>query len=182
MEVAMRMVGLLIGALLLVAASPALGARDAVKDANGKPLAVVVDCNSCKAGGEKCFGGVDEGFNEGSRCGQCLIKANFGKSIFLPSDLMILGKLKDENGNPVTGKFVRIFLPNTWTVRTRTTDQGTFILRLGPSGKRESKKPLSLDLGERRMNKDSKTGTYALFLLPEEYKSCPAEAEPAKKP
>jgi hypothetical protein len=178
----MRMVGLLVAALLLVAATPALGARDTLKDADGKTLAVVLDCNSCKAGGEKCFGGVEDGFHEGSRCGQCLIKANFGKGILLPSDVMILGKLKDENGNPVTGKFVRVFLPNTWSVRTRTTEKGTFILRLGPSGRRQSKKPLSLDLGERRMSKDNKAGTYGLFMLPEDYKPCAAEAESSKKP
>jgi hypothetical protein len=177
----MRMVGLLIGALLLVTASPSPGARDALKDTDGKTLAVVLDCSSCKAGGEKCFGGLEDGYHDGSRCGQCLIKANYGKGILLPSDVMIFGNLKDEDGKPVTGKFVRLFLPNTWSVRTRTTDKGTFVLRLGPSGKRQSKKPLSLDLGERKVSKDSKAGTYVLFMLPEDYKPCAAEAASSKK-
>lgn len=178
----MRMVGLLMVALLPAVASSALGARDALKGPDGKTLAVVLDCNSCKAGGDKCFGGLEDGFHEGSRCGQCLIKANYGKGIPLASDVIILGKLKDEDGNPVTGKFVRLFLPNTWSVRTRTSDKGTFILRLGPSGRRQSKKPLSLDLGERRIGKDSKAGTYVLFMLPEDYKPCAPEAESSKKP
>jgi hypothetical protein len=178
----MRMVVLLTGALLLAAATPALGARDALKDASGKTLAFIVDCNSCKGSGEKCVGGLEEGFHDGSRCGQCLLKANYGKGIPLPSDVMILGTLKDEDGKPVTGKFVRLLLPNTWSVRTRTTDTGSFILRLGPSGRRENKKALSLNLGERRMSKESKTGTYALFMLPEDYKPCAVEAESSKKP
>ena len=50
-----------------------------------------------------------------------------------------MGHLKDENGQPLKGNFVRLYLPNTWTVRTRTDDDGLFRLLLGATAERKGK-------------------------------------------
>lgn len=166
----------------LTAGSPANAVEDLVQDPDGKTLAVVVDCSSCKdATGKDCNSGVDAGFSDAKPCGKCLIDANFPTRIEYPYDLQFFGRLKDENGEPQKGKFVRLFLPNTWTVRTRTFDDGLFRLLLGATAERKGK-PLVIKLGDRVMRKDSKSGEYALYMLPPNYKPCPPSGTSADKP
>lgn len=170
----MRLTGLLL--LTLACATPALGASDLVKDPDGNTLAVVIDCNSCTDGkGKSCTGGVESGFFEGKPCGKCLLEANFPTRIPYPYDLQFIGTLKDENGEPLKGRFVRLYLPNTWTVRTRTLDDGLFRLLLGATVERKGK-GLVIKLGDRMMRKDSASAEYALFMLPPDYKPCTADA------
>jgi hypothetical protein len=168
----MRLTGL--GVLLIVAcALPAHAASDLVKDADGNTLAVVIDCNSCAdpAKGKNCESGVENGFYAGKPCGKCLLDANFPTRIPYAYDLQFIGTLKDETGQPLKGKFVRMYLPNTWTVRTRTLDDGLFRLLLGATVERKGK-GLVIQLGDRVMPKDSKSPEYALFMLPPDYKQC----------
>ena len=87
-----------------------------------------------------------------------------------------MGYLKDENGQPLKGKFVRLYLPNTWTVRTRTGDDGLFRLLLGATVERKGK-GLVIKLGDRVMPKDSKAAEYALFMLPRELQTLQRRAE-----
>lgn len=159
--------------LVLAAARPVHAASDVVKDPDGNTLAVVVDCNTCAdpAKGKSCEGGAEAGFNDGKPCGKCLLDANFPIRIPYGYDLQFLGYLKDENGQPLKGKFVRLYLPNTWTVRTRTLDDGMFRLLLGATAERKGK-GLVIKLGDRTMRKDSKAAEYALFMLPPDYKQC----------
>ncbi|MGD9762721.1 MAG: hypothetical protein AB7V27_03290 [Candidatus Binatia bacterium] len=174
----------LIGALFisLAVALPASAAEDLVKDPDGKTLAIVVDCNSCKDGKDKeCSTGVDAGFHDAKPCGKCLIDANFPTRIEYPYDLQFMGYLRDEKGEPLKGKFVRLYLPNTWTVRTRTLDDGMFRLLLGATAERKGK-PLAIKLGDRVMPKDSKAAEYALYMLPPNYKPCQANGGTAGKP
>jgi hypothetical protein len=180
----MRVTGALFVALTV--AELMLGVRvsaveDLVKDPDGKTLAVVLDCSSCKDGASKeCDNGVAAGFSSSKPCGKCLIDANFPTRIEYPYDLQFVGHLKDEKGEPQKGKFVRLYLPNTWTVRTRTLDDGLFRLLLGATAERKGK-ALVIKLGDRMMRKDSKSGEYALYMLPPDYKPCPA-SEGADKP
>ena len=163
--------------LVPVAVGLALAAHAAepvqVKDPDGNVLAVVVDCNSCQdaAKGKNCESGVEIGFNNGKACGKCLLDANFPTRIPYAYDLQFVGYLKDENGQPLKGKFVRLYLPNTWTVRTRTGDDGVFRLLLGATLDRKGK-GVVIELGDRKMNKDSKLPEYSLFMLPPDYKPC----------
>lgn len=159
--------------LLLGLGLPAHATLDLVKDPDGKTLAVVIDCNSCQdpAKGTDCATGAENGFFEGKPCGKCLLDANFPTRIPYPYDLQFLGNLKDETGQPLKGRFVRLYLPNTWTVRTRTTDDGLFRLLLGATAERKGK-GLVIKLGDRTMPKDSKAAEYALFMLPPDYKPC----------
>ena len=171
----MRSMGMLVlGSVVVAFALTAHAAEPVqVKDPDGNVLAVVIDCNSCQdpAKGKNCETGVDVGFSNGKACGKCLLDANFPTRIPYAYDLQFVGYLKDENGQPLKGKFVRLFLPNTWTVRTRTGDDGIFRLLLGATLDRKGK-GLVIELGDRRMNKDSKLAEYALFMLPPDYKQC----------
>jgi hypothetical protein len=157
----------------VIGAWPAAASQDAVKDPEGNTLAVVIDCNSCEDSktAKGCETGVDKGFNDAKPCGKCLLDANFPTRIPYPYDLQFSGHLKDENGQALKGKFVRLYLPNTWTVRTRTLDDGTFRLLLGATAERKGK-GLHINLGDRVMRSDTKTSEYALFMLPENYKPC----------
>ena len=168
----MRSIGVVVF-LSLAYALPAHAASDLVKDPDGKTLAVVIDCNSCQdsAKGKNCQTGADAGYSDGKACGKCLLDANFPTRIPYGYDLQFLGYLKDENGQPLKGKFVRLYLPNTWTVRTRTLDDGLFRLLLGATAERKGK-GLVIKLGDRTMRKDSKASEYALFMLPPDYKPC----------
>jgi hypothetical protein len=167
----MWMMGLLVLALALP--QTAAAAVDVLKDPEGKTIALVLDCNSCKGNpkGDGCSAGMEEGFHDGVPCGQCLMKSNHPTRIPYAHDLMILGTLKDEHGQPLGGQFVKLFLPNTWTVRTRTANDGLFRLVLGATVERKGK-PIVLELGTRTMRKDSKADHYALFMVPENYKPC----------
>jgi hypothetical protein len=161
-------------ALLMVGlALPAYASSIPVNDPDGKTLAVVLDCNSCQdpATGKNCTTGVESGFHDGKPCGKCLLDANFPTRIPYPYDLQFLGYLKDETGQPLKGRFVRMFLPNTWTVRTRTVDDGLFRLLLGATAERKGK-GLVVKLGDHTMLKDSTAPEYALYMLPPDYKPC----------
>ena len=152
----------------------ALAKSQVLKDPEGKNIAVVMNCNSCKGEkGAQCLTGVDDGFDGDAACGQCGLKANFGTRISYAYDVLIMGYLKDEKGEPVRGRFVKLFLPNTWTVRTRTGDDGLFRLLLGATVERKGK-PITLQLGDLKTQKDSKAEYYALFMLPENHKPCAA--------
>ncbi|MBX3023476.1 hypothetical protein KF840_01060 [bacterium] len=179
----MRLMGVLV--LMLVSlVAPAGATTDLVKDPDGKTLAVIVDCNSCQnpaSKGAKCETGAENGFNDGKPCGKCLLDANYPTRIPYAYDLQFTGHLKDENGEPLKGKFVRLYLPNTWTVRTRTTDDGTFRLLLGATVERKGKAQI-INLGDRVMPKDSKAAEYALFMLPENYKPCGGATPKAEPP
>jgi hypothetical protein len=162
-----------LGLLVFAFAMPALGASDLVKDPEGNTLAVVVDCNSCQdsAKGKSCYTGTENGFADGKACGKCLLDANFPTRIPYAYDIQFSGVLKDESGQPLKGKFVRLYLPNTWTVRTRTGDDGVFRLLLGATADRKGK-GLLIKLGDRTVPKDNKSAEYALFMLPPQYKPC----------
>jgi len=167
----MRMVRLLVF-LFLVPVAAAAGQNE-VKDKDGKTWALILDCASCKSGsGSECATGVEKGFHNKAKCGNCLLEANFGTRIGYPYDLHIIGTLKDENGKPLKNRFVKLFLPNTWTVRTRTNEDGTFRLLLGATLERKSEKPLLVDIGDRTMQSKSDAENYALFLMEPKYKPC----------
>jgi len=148
-------------------------AKDVVKDPGGNTIAVILDCNSCKEPkkGKACETGAEEGYLDGTGCGKCLMDSNYGTRIPYAYDIHFAGRLVDENGKPLSGKFVRIFLPNTWSVRTRTGDDGTYRLMLGATLERKGP-AITVDLGTRTMKKDSKAPYYSLFMLPEVYKPC----------
>lgn len=169
----MWVMGLLAG-LFLMLGHPAMAAQDALKDPDGKTLAVLVDCSTCAAAkkGARCETGTGSGYQDGAPCGQCLMTANSRVRIPVAYDVTITGHLKDEKGQPVKGKFVKLYTP-TFGVRTRTTDEGQFFLRLGASEERKGTKPILQDLGTRVMRSDSKATEYALFMLPETHKPCP---------
>lgn len=181
--------------------SPVLGRQDAVKAPDGKQVAVLLDCSSCrdaKAKGKECESGVDSGFHAGVGCGQCLLKANYGHGIATQYPLHFYGHLNGADGKPLEGKFVRLFMPNTWSIRTRTGKDGLFVMRMGatlppePSAaapakvkvKKEKKakvpklggaKPrprIVMDLGTRVMTEANESGSYSLFLMPSSYKPC----------
>jgi len=171
----MRSIGGFVG-LVIALAVPAAATSTKVPDPEGKPLAVVIDCNSCQdpAKGKNCETGVTDGFHDGKQCGKCLLDANFPTRIPYPYDLQFIGYLKDEKGEPLKGKFVRLYLPNTWTVRTRTLDDGMFRLLLGATTERKGK-GLVIKLGDHTMRSDSKAGEYSLYMLPPQYKPCAAK-------
>lgn len=161
-----------------------------IKDPDGgAPIAVVTVCNDCQSGeGKSCYSGAEEGWLSGKPCGKCLINSNFGVLLKYPYDLHITGKLTDPDGTPRKGRLVQVFLPSGWTVRARTSDQGSFRLMLGATANRKGKQPLVTDLGTRIDTEKGKDPYYALFLLPVSYKPCAAgamtapEAKPQKAP
>jgi hypothetical protein len=167
----MRMVWLL--ALSVLVPQVALAGQNEVKDKDGTTWAVILDCSSCKSGnGSECVTGVEKGFHDKAKCGACLLESNFGTRIGYPYDLHVVGKLKDEKGEPLKNKFVKLFLPNTWTVRTRTSEDGTFRLLLGATLERKGDKPLLVDIGEHTMRSNSTAENYALFMMEPKYKPC----------
>lgn len=171
----MRTLSAFVLVFLLTGTPPVLGVQNVLKDRDGKTLAVILDCSSCGKRGDRCEGGVENGFHDGSRCGRCLLEANYGRRPAIPYDVRILGRLKDEKGEPMMGKFVRLSLPNKWSIRTRTREGGVFVFRMGPTVERKGKEPLVLDLGERKTRRDSNSTTYFFFMLPEDYKPCGSE-------
>jgi hypothetical protein len=159
---------------LLLLPNLTLAAKDPIKDpASGKAIAYVLDCNTCKSPekGADCDSGAAKGFSGGAECGECLMVSNFGHRIGYPFDMQITGKLFDENGKPLGGKFVKLYMPNTWTVRTRTLDDGSFRLVLGATLPKQGKLQV-VDLGKRTMRKNSTAKEYAIYMLPEGYKPC----------
>jgi len=170
----MRVIFILAFVLSLVVAVPTYGTQDVLKGPDGETIALVLDCNSCQELKEDagCEGGAENGFRDGVPCGRCLMDANYGTHIPIAYDSRVTGRLKDENGKPVSKKYVRIFLPNTWSIRSRTADDGSFSLRLGATVPRKGKKPIVLDIGDRTVRGDSKAATYVFFMLPSKYEPC----------
>ena len=155
-----------------------------VKDADGNSFGVLVVCNDCQsaaAGSKKgCDGGAEEGWLDGRPCGKCLLTANYAAQLQYPYDLHVTGKLTNDEGQPVKDRFVKLFMANGWTVRTKTSDQGMFRLTLGATQERKAKQPLVVDLGVRVDSVKGSDPHYAIFLLPESYKPCTPEAGPAR--
>jgi hypothetical protein len=167
---------LVIVMLMSAWSSVAMATQDSLKDPEGKTLAVILDCNKCQQpkAGKQCETGVLDGFHDGKPCGECLLTSNHGFRIPYAQDLIITGTLHDEDGKPLKGRYVKVFLPNTWSVRTKTVDNGIFRLVLGATLDRKGK-PIVHQLGVRTMRKDSKAENYALYMLPEGYKACEAK-------
>jgi len=170
--------------LSAVAADAKIAVQDAakVKESDGTVYAVVVDCPQP----DPTYGGSEDSTIGTDRCGQCLIEANWGQPMKYPYDLHIRGTLVDEAGKPLKGKMLQFFLPNGWTVKTRTADNGYFRILLGATAERKSKEPLMTDIGTKKMRNDNKAAYYAMFLLPDNFKPCAEkgkqkEAAPKKK-
>jgi hypothetical protein len=172
-----------------LAAGPAVRAEDGkdvfpIKSSDGETLAVLVQCNNCStrsAGSKKCHTGVEEGYLNGQACGKCMITENFGARLAYPFDLHLIGKLVDAQGQPIKDRFVKVFMANGWNIRTRTSDAGTYRLMLGATVERKSTTPLVIDLGTRVDSPQENKEFYAMFLLPNDYKPCPAAHPEPKK-
>ena len=168
----------------------AAGQVQPVKDPDGNTLAVVVSCDSCKTGSEatgtSCASGAEEGWLDGKPCGKCMLGANAQQPFTYAYDIHIVGKLVDEAGNPIKERFVKMFTPLGWSMRSRTADDGTFHFIMGATAERKSQSPVLSDVGA---HADTAKGTpyYTFFLLPESYQQCsaapaaPAPKNPAKK-
>ncbi len=156
---------------LFFAAVTAGATEQKIVDADGKVIGIVLDCNSCKNGkGDDCVGGVTDGYHDGKRCGQCLIESNFGVKLLYATDLELTGSMLSTSDQPLVEQFVRLYLPNAWTVRTRTHEKGEYRLMLGATLDRNGQ-PLKIALGTRRLPKLTEKD-YALYMLPEGYKPC----------
>jgi hypothetical protein len=173
-----RIVGLSI--IAVTAATQVMAAENMqpIKDPDGNSLGVVVICTSCRSSDSSakgCHTGVQQGWLSGKPCGKCMLAENAGQTPRYAYDLHFTGKLVDDAGAPRKERFVRVFLPNGWTVRSRTAADGSFRLMLGATESRKSKNPVVVDLGTRV---DAKQGTddYSLYFLAESYKACPPEA------
>jgi hypothetical protein len=145
-----------------------------IKDPDGNTVGLLVICSSCQSSGgspKQCQTGVQEGWLDGKPCGKCMLVANAGQMLHHAYDLHFTGKLVDSAGSPRKDRFVRLFLPNGWSVRTRTGDGGAFRLMLGATESRKSKKAAVVDLGTRV---DERPGTedYSVYALPQPYKPC----------
>lgn len=175
----MRFVALV--SLALLASGPVQAVERPLKDPEGNLLGLIVECSSCREGsGKTCDMGVMDGFHKGVRCGQCLLESNFGVTVASHYDIRLTGRLLDETGKPLSGKFVQLRMPNTWGVKARTTEQGEFMIRLGATRGRKSSTPAALDLGELTMKQGGKDSMYNMFLLPPDYKPCTAGAKGGK--
>ncbi len=171
----MRLI-LAISAILAVSCTVVAAAEQKIVDSKGKTIGVILDCNSCEdpSSGESCASGVQEGFHDGQPCGKCLLTANFGTKILYPYDLHMTGTLQQPDGKPLGDEFIRLFLPNTWTVRTRSMENGFYRLVLGATQDRQGE-TLKIDLGTRSRAKVEEVSDYALFMLPENYTPCSEE-------
>ena len=184
---------MMVVALAFVTAGPAVQAETApevqpIKGPDGATLAVLLQCNSCAsaAAGKKCHTGAEEGYLDGKPCGKCMITENYGAAFAYPYDLHFTGRLVDAEGQPVKDRFVKVFMANGWSIRTRTTAEGTYRLMLGATAERKTGNPLVVDLGTRTDAPKDNKDYYALFLLQDGYKACSAsaaksEAKPAAK-
>lgn len=180
-----------VGMSLVVAAmatqAHAAGQVQPIKDPNGNTLAVVVTCNTCKTESEgkraQCASGAEEGWLDEQPCGKCMLGANAQQPFTFGYDIHVIGKLVDGEGNPLKDRFVKMFTPAGWSMRSRTVEDGTFHFIMGATGERKSQSPVLTDVGA---HTDTAKGTpyYAFFLLPQSYQQCPAApaGAAAKKP
>jgi hypothetical protein len=170
--------------LVSLVAVAAQAKQDLIKDPKGKTLAIIQDCSSCKdEKGKDCMAGKEAGYSGGADCGQCLLEANFGTRIGYPYDIHIVGKVMDETGKPLGSRFVQVSMPNTWRIRTRTMDDGSFRLMLGATLPKEKASDLIVvDLGTRTMASTSeKSSQYSFFMLQDGHKPCAKDANAKAK-
>jgi len=147
-----------------------------VADPSGALVAKIVVCNDCKNGKatatEPCDFGASDGWRDGKPCGTCFLQANWGLPIEYAYDLHVAGKLVDAKGEPVVGRFVKMAMPNGWSVRTRTLDDGTFRMMLGATLERKDTKPITAEIGTWVDSIAGEDPHFALYLLPVDYKAC----------
>jgi hypothetical protein len=169
-------------ALLLAAAAEAGSQSDVmeVKSEDGRIFGVILLCNDCRTPDAKgpCHTGAEDGWLNGKPCGKCLLESNHEIVLKYPFDIHVVGKLVDAAGKPVKERFIKMFLPNGWGVRTRTMEDGSFRLMLGATADRESKQPLITDVGTRVDSEKGADPHYALFFMPQQYAPCAAAGQP----
>lgn len=182
----MAVLSIVIGNTALQAAAMSGAGETAVKGEEGQTFAVVVVCNDCQSasgkGKKRCGSGGEQGWLNGQPCGKCLVQSNYGTMLRHPYDIHITGTLVDAAGQPVKNRFVKLFLPNDWTVKSKTSDQGMFRLRLGATVERKSNQPLVTDLGKLVDPRTGDDQQFAIYLMPPSYKPCGPASAPASKP
>ncbi|HXQ21222.1 MAG TPA: hypothetical protein VN812_06070 [Candidatus Acidoferrales bacterium] len=169
-------VGTLLAAVATRATPPP--SEQPIKDPDGNTLAVAVMCNECPqpdaTTGKVCQSGMLTGWLKGKPCGPCLTDLNTEPVLKYPYDLHITGKLTDAKGQPLKGEFVKLLTPFGWSVRSVTSEQGTFRLTVGATLQpRKSRKPVITDIGTQVSSPKGKMGSFAIYLLPASYKECP---------
>jgi hypothetical protein len=172
------MVGLNILALTVASRVIAAENTQLIKDPDGNTVGLLVICSSCQSSdgsAKHCSTGVQQGWLNGKPCGKCMLVENAGRGLRHAYDLHFAGRLVDSAGTPRKQRFVRLLLPNSWSVRTRTGDDGAFLLMLGATETRKSKTPVVVDLGT-RVDANPGTEDYSFYVLPESYKPCPPKA------
>lgn len=172
---------LALGAAAIASAAQATPVEVPLKDENGKVLAVAVVCSECKAGeqdSKKCYDGATKGWLGDKPCGDCLLESNWGVLIRYPRDLSVIGRLVKEDGQPASKHYIKMFLPNGWSVRSQTKEDGTFRMKMGATAEREKGDALVLDVGD-RLDK-SRTGNeqFSFYLMPDAYNSCAVPESP----
>lgn len=173
-------VGIVVASIAAQAAPPN---AQIIQDDSGRQLATLAVCSDCRSadGGKGCHTGVEHGWLDGQACGRCLLDANYGWHYQSPNALVFVGTLTNAAGQPVKERYVKLFLANGWSVRGRTTDDGSFRMMLGASEPGARKKSVVIDVGTRidsPKNNDPKSN-YAMYLLPAPYKPCSAQPTPA---
>src|SRR5947207_1850070 len=118
--------------MMVSAAAHAGSDEQPIKGPDRVTVAMLTICNDCQSGeSATCPSGAEHGWLNGKPCGKCLIDANYGVTLKYPYDVHIVGSLVDPDGKPVKDRFVKAFLPNGWTIRGRSAEQGMFRLMLG---------------------------------------------------
>jgi hypothetical protein len=172
-----------IGAALLASASHAapLNNEIVLKDGDDRVLAVAVLCNECQttSADKSCHEGAIDGYLNGKPCGSCLLESNWGVLIRYPRDLSVVGRLMKDDGQPAKKHYVKMFLPNGWSVRTQTREDGNFRMNMGATAEREKGDPLVIDIGERVDRVHSGEDQFSIYLMPAAYNPC-AESGSAK--
>lgn len=155
--------------------------RTPLTDAEGRSLATLAVCNDCRSGsGDDCRNGALDGWLDGAPCGSCLMKSNAGVLIRYPFDLLVFGRLTDPEGAPVKDRFVKLFLPNGWGVRTRTNETGDFRMTLGATAERTSQQPRVVNIGTHVDTTKGDDPQFSIYMLPEGFKPCAAGDVPAE--
>lgn len=176
---------MLFGAVSAAAAAPQRTEFDAIT-ARGEVVAKVVVCNDCKEpqaqSKDPCDAGAIDGWRNGEPCGSCLVAANWGVLVEYAQDVHVNGTLVDRAGAPVVGRFVKMSMPNGWSVRTRSADDGTFRLMLGATLERQDKKPIVVDVGSWVDSEHGDDPNFQLYLLQPGYKPCTSATPMPKAP
>lgn len=170
---------LLVGLVASVAQAAPMRNELDVRDAEGNVYGKLVICNDCKSDSEKgktCHPGAPEGWLDGKPCGSCLLRSNLGVLVKYPYDLHVGGTLVDKNGKPIDKRFVKMFMPNGWGIRSKTNDKGVFRLMLGATDARKGKQRIMVDIGQRVDSVSAGVDeNFSLYLLPVDYKPCSGE-------